>query len=78
MTGIMTARILACAGLWSFPMFFAFSTEHSQQQERVSRLKKETGISRTFSIVAVDPQTGETGAAVASKYPAVGKVVPYV
>ena len=78
MTGIMTARILACAGFWSFPMFFAFSTEHSKEQERLSRLRKETGISRTFSIVAVDPQTGETGAAVASKYPAVGKVVPYV
>lgn len=32
----------------------------------------------TFSIVAVDPETGEVGAAVASKYPAVGKVVPMV
>jgi uncharacterized Ntn-hydrolase superfamily protein len=32
----------------------------------------------TFSIVAVDPETGLCGAAVASKYPAVGKVVPYV
>ncbi|MDA1052551.1 MAG: DUF1028 domain-containing protein [Planctomycetota bacterium] len=32
----------------------------------------------TFSIVAVDPETGICGAAVASKYPAVGKVVPYV
>ena len=32
----------------------------------------------TFSIVAVDPATGVVGAAVASKYPAVGKVVPYV
>ncbi|MGC3971982.1 MAG: DUF1028 domain-containing protein [Pirellulales bacterium] len=32
----------------------------------------------TFSIVACDPQTGEVGAAVASMYPAVGKVVPYV
>lgn len=32
----------------------------------------------TFSIVAVDPETGVVGAAVASKYPAVGKVVPYV
>ena len=32
----------------------------------------------TFSIVAVDPETGECGAAVASKYPNVGKVVPYV
>lgn len=32
----------------------------------------------TFSIVACDPETGEVGAAVASMYPAVGKVVPYV
>jgi uncharacterized Ntn-hydrolase superfamily protein len=32
----------------------------------------------TFSIVAMDPDTGICGAAVASKYPAVGKVVPYV
>jgi uncharacterized Ntn-hydrolase superfamily protein len=35
-------------------------------------------ITATFSIVAVDPETGVCGAAVASKYPAVGKVVPYV
>lgn len=35
-------------------------------------------ISRTFSIVAIDPTTGECGAAVASKFPAVGRVVPYV
>jgi uncharacterized Ntn-hydrolase superfamily protein len=35
-------------------------------------------ISATFSIVAVDPETGVCGAAVASKYPAVAKVVPYV
>lgn len=35
-------------------------------------------ITATFSIVAVDPETGECGAAVASKYPAVGRVVPYV
>jgi len=32
----------------------------------------------TFSIVAADPETGVCGAAVASKYPAVGKVVPSV
>jgi uncharacterized Ntn-hydrolase superfamily protein len=36
------------------------------------------GITATFSIVAVDPKTGVCGAAVASRYPAVGKVVPYV
>jgi uncharacterized Ntn-hydrolase superfamily protein len=34
-------------------------------------------VSGTFSIVAVDPQTGVCGAAVASKYPAVGRVVPF-
>lgn len=32
----------------------------------------------TFSIVACDPETGEVGAAVASMYPAVGRVVPSV
>ena len=32
----------------------------------------------TFSIVAMDPVTGEAGVAVASKYPAVGDVVPFV
>lgn len=36
------------------------------------------GVSGTFSIVAVDPNAGVCGAAVASRYPAVGKVVPYV
>jgi uncharacterized Ntn-hydrolase superfamily protein len=41
-------------------------------------LQPDFGVSATFSIVAVDPETGECGAAVASKYPAVGKVVPYV
>jgi uncharacterized Ntn-hydrolase superfamily protein len=35
-------------------------------------------ITHTFSIAAVDPETGICGAAVASKYPAVGKVVPFV
>jgi len=41
-------------------------------------LQPDFGITATFSIVAVDPETGECGAAVASKYPDVGKVVPYV
>jgi uncharacterized Ntn-hydrolase superfamily protein len=39
------------------------------------RLPQVTG---TFSIVAADPETGVCGAAVASKYPSVGTVVPYV
>ncbi len=38
----------------------------------------EAGVTGTFSIVAVDPEAGVCGAAVASKYPAVGKIVPYV
>lgn len=38
----------------------------------------EYGVSGTFSIVAVDPERGVCGAAVASKYPSVGTVVPYV
>ncbi len=41
-------------------------------------LRAEYGISGTFSIVAVDPKTGVCGAAVASKFPAVSRVVPYV
>ena len=41
-------------------------------------LPPDFGVSATFSIVAIDPQTGICGAAVASKYPAVGEVVPYV
>jgi uncharacterized Ntn-hydrolase superfamily protein len=32
----------------------------------------------TFSIVAIDPDTGEAAVAVASKFPAVGTVVPFV
>lgn len=39
---------------------------------------QELNITATFSIVAVDPENKICGAAVASKYPAVGKVVPYV
>jgi len=42
------------------------------------RAAPDDGTTGTFSIVAADPQSGECGAAVASKYPAVGKIVPYV
>jgi uncharacterized Ntn-hydrolase superfamily protein len=37
----------------------------------------EPHIAATFSICAADPENGLCGAAVASKYPAVGRVVPY-
>ncbi len=36
----------------------------------------DTAKTATFSIVAMDPDSGICGAAVASKYPAVGRVVP--
>lgn len=45
-------------------------------QTPLSSPPRPAAISATFSIVAVDPSTGICGAAVASKYPAVGKVVP--
>jgi uncharacterized Ntn-hydrolase superfamily protein len=35
-------------------------------------------VTHTFSIVAVDPNTGICGAAVASRYPGVGRIVPFV
>ncbi len=43
-----------------------------------SSSRGQKDVTATFSIVAVDPETGICGAAVASKYPAVGEVVPYV
>ena len=43
-----------------------------------NRQREQSGVTATFSIVAADPETGVCGAAVASKYPAVGKVVPFV
>jgi uncharacterized Ntn-hydrolase superfamily protein len=44
-------------------------------KSRDSVLSSRSG---TFSIVAIDPKTGEAGVAVASKFPAVGSVVPFV
>ena len=41
-------------------------------------LDPDFGVSGTFSILAMDPETGVCGVAVASKYPAVGSAVPYV
>jgi len=46
--------------------------------EDVAEQRNRAEITATFSILAVDPETGTVGMAVASKYPAVGKVVGYV
>ena len=56
----------------------AGNNKYRQLQPSNTRSKEAVGITGTFSIVAADPETGVCGAAVASKYPAVGKVVPYV
>jgi uncharacterized Ntn-hydrolase superfamily protein len=61
-------------------------TQHQVRLDRtrVSVIKPEplverpASISATFSIVAADPESGECGAAVASKFPSVGDVVPHV
>lgn len=50
---------------------------HGLEARATTGLTPDAGVSGTFSIVAVDPNTGVCGAAVASRYPAVGKVVPY-
>lgn len=60
-----------------FGLILLVSTSWSMASEPAS-LVPDYGVSATFSIVAVDPATGVCGAAVASKFPAVGKVVPYV
>lgn len=56
----------------------AFKSRDYGDEVVLSRSHLPADLSGTFSIVAVDPNTGACGAAVASKYPAVGKVVPYV
>src|SRR5580765_6545845 len=66
----MFQRSIVCTG------FFAFAGLTLAGQSVAT--EPEGGITATFSIVAVDPETGICGAAVASKFPAVGKVVPYV
>lgn len=59
-------------------MLLAMFVTHGTAKADPSKEAQPSPISATFSIIAVDPTTGICGAAVASKYPAVGKVVPYV
>jgi len=54
------------------------SADDPAQRGLESEQRGAAELSATFSIVAVDPDSDVCGAAVASKYPAVGKVVPYV
>lgn len=63
--------------LFALGVALAASSAWAAAPERADG-SRDAGITATFSIVAVDPESGVCGAAVASKYPAVGRVVPYV
>ena len=73
-------------GLFTIPAAATVAIVCGSASVRAAEQGQQTGcspvapqqITATFSIVAADPQTGVCGAAVASKYPAVGKIVPYV
>ena len=76
--GIVACSVAACVMLAALA-----GCETGDVASEISRKGRSSGprqpeVSGTFSIVAVDPNGGVCGAAVASKYPAVGKVVPYV
>ncbi len=79
LTGVLTASWLAAGPFAPLGPLSVASEPSSTKPEASSPEHKpvpRSQITATFSIVAVDPATGVCGAAVASKYPAVGKVVP--
>lgn len=76
LTSIPGAVICLAACLTGLGHIFAEDKVASPSNSLEQRTPDQ--ITATFSIVAVDPETGECGAAVASMYPSVGTVVPYV
>lgn len=66
---MLRVRLLVCLGLAAWLTRAVSATDPDAAQPEITA---------TFSIVAVDPENRICGAAVASKYPAVGRVVPYV
>ena len=73
--GVLTVLVIGTAVV----VCGSASVDSAELEQRPGRkCVAQRQITATFSIVAVDPKTGVCGAAVASKYPAVGKVVPYV
>src|SRR5438552_2874097 len=72
---VALVALIGCFGISVLPRVFGGKgVGAAAGRERAQRPE----ISGTFSIIAVDPENHICGAAVASKYPAVGKVVPYV
>jgi uncharacterized Ntn-hydrolase superfamily protein len=51
--------------------------DYEEKIEGPPTFEPESGVSGTFSILAVDPESGIVGGAVASMYPAVGRVVVF-
>jgi len=72
----MKCRALVLTTVLGFQAALAAAGDRTLSES--TSVEPPDGITATFSIVAADPETGICGAAVASKYPAVGKVVPYV
>jgi uncharacterized Ntn-hydrolase superfamily protein len=72
-----------CGTVWAIVLALAVITGAVAEDSSTTPLSAREGraksdVTGTFSIAAVDPETGVCGAAVASKYPAVGTIVPYV
>ena len=77
----MTRTIISWIACGIAALSFCGCSPLSSPHEPSARVVLATPVSAvtgTFSIVAVDPNTRTCGAAVASKYPSVGEVVPYV
>src|SRR5262245_46723094 len=70
-------RSPCCAGVPALLLAVLAAAGPAADPAPVPDLPPGGDISATFSIVAADPKSGVCGAAVASKYPAVGKVVAY-
>jgi uncharacterized Ntn-hydrolase superfamily protein len=83
MTNWQTRRRFLKAGALSLAALTLPSRSKAEDTPSLARIPPGDGarlpdVTATFSIVAIDPDNQVCGAAVASKYPAVGKVVPYV
>ncbi len=66
------------AALLAAGFLFAFQPEHVRAQEPVGWGSGPEIDFHTFSIVAIDPRTGESGVAVTTRRPCVGNAVPWV
>jgi uncharacterized Ntn-hydrolase superfamily protein len=73
-TVLLGTVLVAGCGRGDSPRVTAALSAPSEGRDSVS----DRSLTATFSIVAMDVETGVCGAAVASKYPAVGAVVPFV